>query len=413
MNKYAKYMSYLGFAFLCGLFVITRFWRLDTIPTGLHLDEAGMAYDAWCLAEYGVDRYLNPWPLYLTNYGGGQSILYAYLCAGLFELFGYNIWMVRLPIICSSFLTVLFGMKIAKKCFPDHCYLPFLTGLLAVVCPYFIMNSRYGLDCNLMLGMSAVFLYFFFDAASRRGVFSCVMAGIAGGITLYTYALFYVILPVFLLLGLLYCLWVKSFSFKSWLLMAIPMGLLALPLIVVQLINIFDWPQLHFLGFTFTKLEVYRVGEIGAFRLSYLLDFLKCTFLGEKFNYTSVSRFCTLYGITVALFAVGLFGVFRCFFHSLRTRKMDFSCLILLWFLTVMLLFSHMASNIYRLSPVYLAVVLIATEGIHIICGIAKGKGSDIVCLSLVVAYLLGFLRFGVYYYTGAYTRENYLMSFS
>lgn len=37
--------------------LISRLWRLDTLPFGLHLDEAGMAYDAWCLSQYGVDRY--------------------------------------------------------------------------------------------------------------------------------------------------------------------------------------------------------------------------------------------------------------------------------------------------------------------------------------------------------------------
>ena len=52
--------------------------RFGEIPAYIGVDEAGMAYDAFCLAEYGTDRYENSYPLYLTNFGQGQSSLCAY-----------------------------------------------------------------------------------------------------------------------------------------------------------------------------------------------------------------------------------------------------------------------------------------------------------------------------------------------
>ena len=54
------------------VFIITRLWRLMDIPFGLHTDETSMAYSAWCLSQYGVDRHLNSMPVYLLNFGGGQ-----------------------------------------------------------------------------------------------------------------------------------------------------------------------------------------------------------------------------------------------------------------------------------------------------------------------------------------------------
>ncbi len=59
------------------VFVLTRLFLLTSVPRGLHVDEAGMAYDAFCLANYGTDRYMTWHPVYLTNYGSGQSALYA------------------------------------------------------------------------------------------------------------------------------------------------------------------------------------------------------------------------------------------------------------------------------------------------------------------------------------------------
>ena len=64
------------------------------IPYGIHIDEAGMGYDAWSLQKYHVDRWLNHFPVYLINFGGGQSALYAYLCAMFIKLFGQGEWNV-------------------------------------------------------------------------------------------------------------------------------------------------------------------------------------------------------------------------------------------------------------------------------------------------------------------------------
>jgi len=66
------------------LFLITAFtsvFRLGEIPYGLNVDEAGMAYDAISLVNYGVDRYLKPYPVYFINFGGGQNAMYTYLSA--------------------------------------------------------------------------------------------------------------------------------------------------------------------------------------------------------------------------------------------------------------------------------------------------------------------------------------------
>ena len=71
VEKHYK-IIWLVFAIILFFTVIFKFGE---IPTYIGVDEAGMAYDAFCLAEYGTDRSQNSYPLYLTNFGQGQSSL--------------------------------------------------------------------------------------------------------------------------------------------------------------------------------------------------------------------------------------------------------------------------------------------------------------------------------------------------
>ncbi len=118
-------LKILCFAGILLLFLVTRVWQLTLLPFGLHADEAGMAYDAWCLSQYGVDRYLKPWPVYLINFGGGQNALYTFVCAVLMKIFGCSIQVIRAPAVIFSFLNLFFGMKLAEKLYPGRIFMPF------------------------------------------------------------------------------------------------------------------------------------------------------------------------------------------------------------------------------------------------------------------------------------------------
>lgn len=44
--------------FLFCVTVFLRFYKLTVLPDVLHIDEAALGYNSWCLANYGTDRYL-------------------------------------------------------------------------------------------------------------------------------------------------------------------------------------------------------------------------------------------------------------------------------------------------------------------------------------------------------------------
>ena len=394
---------YLG---IFALFCVTRLWKLDEIPGGIHIDEAGMAYDAWSLAEYGVDRYLKSWPVYLTNFGGGQSSLYAFFAALLFRFFGYHVVIMRLPSVIFSFLNLFFGIKIAKKLFGDNSYMPCVFGTIATIAPCFIMLARIGMDCNLMLGMSTVFLYLLICAMDNGKWQYYCLAGVTGGLVLYTYALSYIAVPVFLILSFLYVVRVKKFSFKNWLIMAVPMGILAMPLILVQLVNLFDLPEMHMGIFTITKLGDYRVSELGMPTWSNFFNTLSYLFKGDTLIYNSIPKFAVLYKITNVLFIAGFLRIVYLLFRSIRNKEFGKETFVFLWFLAVALLGVLTETNVNKLNAIYCVEVLIAMYGLQWICD-RRGIIGKSLKIGVAVCYVLCFWSFASYYYGGDYMAEN------
>ena len=116
-EKVKEYSIWGILIFVC---IIMHVYRIGDLPYGIQCDEMGMGYDAWCLANYGTDRYLNSFPVYLINFSGGQSALYAYLCAPFVYFFGFSATVFRIPIVICSFVTIFFwnqnyGLHLSAK----------------------------------------------------------------------------------------------------------------------------------------------------------------------------------------------------------------------------------------------------------------------------------------------------------
>lgn len=410
-EQICRYVYWAGLAGIFAVFCVTRLWKLAGLPYGIHIDEAGMGYDAWCLAHYGVDRYLKSWPVYLVNYGGGQSALYAYLCAALFKVSGYSVIAMRLPAVLGSFLNLVFGMKLARKVFQGSRCLELVTGTAIAVCPYFIMAGRFGLDCNLMLGFSTMFLFLFWKALEKGGNRDYVLAGLAGGILLYTYAICYLVLIVFLLISLCCVVRAGKFRIGKWLLMGLPLGILALPLILVQCVNLFGWEEFRLGIFTVTKLPIYRESEIGPMRIGQLFQAYRSVFYWDDLPYNSVAGYPNLYTVTRVLFPLGICSALARLIRDLVKRKISPGSIPLFWFLSLFGFGGHILANTNKMNGIFLAALLLAIEGVCVLGRVFK-KGRLLAAGAVLGCYLLGFGRFAGYYYGGQYTADTYLLPY-
>ena len=155
-----------------GVFIFAlwvHLYRLGEIPFGLNVDEIGMGYDAYCLGNWGIDRYFSSFPVYLTNYGGGQSALYAYLDIIPIRLLGLNVTAIRLPAVFLYAVGILFGARTFKLVAGGHVQEHQAKALFylffTAVSPVYVMLFRIGMDCNLMLAVGTIFMYYLIRAS--------------------------------------------------------------------------------------------------------------------------------------------------------------------------------------------------------------------------------------------------------
>ena len=117
-----KYWYSAAILLLFLIAVFLRVYRLESLPDVLHIDEAGLGYNAWCLAHYGTDRYLNVRPFYPQNFYGGQSPLYTYLLALLIRTVGQgnlSLTLLKIPAVLASLLLFFVGTKSIRLVFDD------------------------------------------------------------------------------------------------------------------------------------------------------------------------------------------------------------------------------------------------------------------------------------------------------
>ncbi|MCR5477748.1 MAG: glycosyltransferase family 39 protein [Lachnospiraceae bacterium] len=387
------------------LVAVTHLVLLDRLPRGLNVDEAGCAYDAYTLGHFGVDRWMKSWPLYLKNYGDGANILYTYLLVPVFLVAGTSVYAVRSVIAASAILMGIAGAASARILFgKERDRIAFL--FLYAVLPVFVLTQRFGLESHLFMGMEALCLYLILRAVSSDKTSDYLLFGIFQGLTLYTYAISYMVVPVFLLFSLSYLILKKKAKFWKLIAAAVPIALLAAPLAVVQIINLFDLPELKLGVFTFTKLHEYRESELMVRGyLKTIWEGLRSTFLFDDLRYNSSPLFGNFYYISVPFLLIGLVHSFYCLIRSLRkTEKISLLSFPLFFWIAYTLVSGLMSTepeyvNLTRMNGVLAALVVILYDGIRFVLGlIRQEKWKKAAAGFLAIAYGCFFLWFSVYY---------------
>lgn len=292
------------------VFLFSRLFHLDITPAGIHYDEAGMAFDAKTLAMYGTDRHNNSFPFYLPAYGGGQSALYAYSLALILKFVPFSNFVMRLPAVIYGCLAFFSSYFLVKELFEDKRW-ALLGPIFVTITPYFFTSERWALDCNLFLSLATFSFYLFYRAHKNGRYRDYILAGFALGLTLYTYVLSYIVLPIFLGLSIVYVILInrdgiKKFEILKYVVMAIPLGVMAFPLLLMQLINMGKIKPFKFLIFDFPKLGFYRGSEMSISSIPKNIDRLwMMLFRGEQFSFNVMPHFNPVYIIMIPFIVIG------------------------------------------------------------------------------------------------------------
>lgn len=401
--------------FLFFITVFTSVYKIGEVPYGIHVDEAGMAYDALSIANYGVDRYLNPYPVYFINFGGGQSAMYTYLAAFFIKIFGYSINCVRLPAILLRLISFVAIYYIVSREFRGNFAKALMFLLLFAICPFFIMQSRWGLDCNLLVGFFTLSVSVLMAAVHQKSTKLYLVSGISFGLTLYTYALSYIIIPVFLFLTFSYMVLSKKMKMSQVLLTVIPICLFSMPLMAMILVNkgiIAEYRGL----FTIPVLHLYRGGEFSLnniFRNFYiiptLLSFDNPGIFGRQLFYNAIPYFGTVYYFSIPFFVVGLVYSVKVCFRSIKERKFHINTIFVFWLLSVLACqLLILEPNINKANAVFIPILFFIAEGIAIVT-----KHTKAIVIGIVILYLVNFILFFNYYFYQYNSASKCLIGFA
>ncbi len=415
-ERLQKWLYCLALAAGIALLLFVHWYKLTQIPWGLHADEAGAAYDAFSILNYGVDRSLNSYPVYFTNYGDGQNALYIYIMVFLFKIFGISRLTIRAGMAAAACAAAVFVFLYARERFQS-----WNMGLAALylyaVMPVFIMMQRFGLESHLMLAAAGVCIYFSAMALKTGKWYFWLLTGLALGITLYTYALSYIVIPLFLIFMFFYSLRLRAVKPVNAAVLLLPLAVLAAPLILVQIVNLLDLPSFQIGPFTITHLYKYRTDELSlSFRGVYdnLRELTCSTVFYDELEYNTQQGYGTLYYVSIPFLLLGLGREAKEIFRSVRDRRFHFGTPAVAWFLGECLMACLLTGisnpNTTRMNGIFLPYLFFVLTGLKTVWDVFRKSWKKYAFGAAVGAvYAAGFLSFISYYFT-EYTEKNFPM---
>lgn len=245
---------------LLGAFL--RLFYLGAVPGGIHQDESFSLLNALGLFHEGTDTAGKVLPIYLSDWGDGQSALYSWLLLPILLLSGGRVpslFWVRFPQAAVSIATLFCVYCLVKRMFNRNAGLWALFAL--AICPWHIMMSRWGLDANLAPGFLIFSLYFFVRGLENKRFL--LLSAFFYGLALYCYAVVWSIVPIILLLQIGYGLYHKKLSINKYsLLSALLLFIMALPLLLYVMVNSGLLPEITLPFMTIPLAPGYRGSEI-------------------------------------------------------------------------------------------------------------------------------------------------------
>ncbi len=405
---------------LAGLFAaafLLRVYRIGSLPDVLQIDEAGIGCNAWNLANYGVDRYLNRFPIYPQNYNGGQSPLYTYCLVLLLKLFPaarLTPGLVRLPALFSSMLVVICGAKLLCMLFGRGRTMLAGTAFLTF-CPYFIMSGRFALDCNLMLGCGMLAITLLIRYIQKPTWPALLLCGLGFALTLYSYALSYLILPVFLASLALYMIYTKKISVGRTFVWACEIAVLSAPLILFVVCLLAGLPGFRFLGINILPIAAERMDDLG--QTSFwpnVFDCIRITLTNGTYMLDAVDKYYTMYVLSIPFIAIGFVWASADFLRSLKSRHFTCSAVFVLYALAIVVVIGLAGSGyVYRANAIFVCYLYFCLVGIRETLGFLnryRRMFAAAVCLGYAF-WTVVFLRyyFTIYSVADTYTYPNSL----
>ena len=397
-----KYKIMLLFAFILHIGVFIYFM----VKKPINIDEAMTVLNANSLAKSGTDILGEKLPIYFDTWlHGGQSPFATYLVAIMIKLFGYSLFVTRVPMFVFSMLGLIAFYKFLKEVIPENETLINIAFCLSCISPWHLYSSAFTLDCNFLPHIAMFGMYFLAkginSTKSRYFVFSMLFFGLG----FYCYILSAIIIPVLLAALFLILLIKKKVSFKNTIISVITIFIVAIPFILQGLVQFGIIENLNFLGFSISKMPYYSRGS--ELKLNNILENLGEGIISllftdiYSFNAKGVNsfNFANSFG-SVALLA----GVITLILNKIRKRN-DFGIFLKAVIISTLVSsatvcsLTFYATALYRYNIYNYIFIIISAYGIYSVSKLfKKPRFKEVTSLLVATSLIITTYCFAYYY---------------
>ncbi len=409
INKY-KTQFFLFLLLIIG--IIVRVASFSFIPCGLNQDEAFAGYEAYSIANYGIDSSGYHNPCYFVSWGSGMNVLESYLAIPFIKIFGLSAFTFRLPqLICSCISLIVFYLLL-KEVFNNKIA---LLGLFILsISPWHIMLSRWGLESNLAPSFLLFGLYFFIKGTKNNKLW--LISATMYGLALYAYSITWVVVPLTIFFMGLYIIISKiSFSLKYIIFSTLILFIFALPLILFMLVNAEYIPEISTSFISIPKLVVMRESDISLKNIispNIWKNFFNL-YLGQNDGliWNSIEKYGMFYKISLPFICLGFI---RLIVDTLtQLRKKAFSEYFLILIATIFTFISCLTLtniNINRINSIHIFTVILISLGLYTLYEFGtssfnklKQKNLNYIALTAficsIIIFSISFNSFSHYYF--------------
>lgn len=396
------YKIMLLFAFILHIGVFIYFM----INTPIHTDEVMTVLNANSLAKSGTDILGEKLPIYFDTWlHGGQSPFATYLVAIMIKLFGYSLFVTRVPMFVFSMLGLIAFYKFLKEVIPENETLINIAFCLACISPWHLYSSAFTLDCNFLPHIAMFGMYFLAKGINSKKSKYFVFSMLFFGLGFYCYILSAIIIPVLLAVLFLILLIKKKVSFKNTIISVITIFIVAIPFILQGLVQFGIIENLNFLGFSISKMPYYSRGS--ELKLNNILENLGEGIISllftdiYSFNAKGVNsfNFANSFG-SVALLA----GVITLILNKIRKRN-DFGIFLKAVIISTLVSsatvcsLTFYATALYRYNIYNYIFIIISAYGIYSVSKLfKKPRFKEVTSLLVATSLIITTYCFAYYY---------------
>lgn len=368
VKEYIKENKIILIFVLC--LVLSRIHCILFSLHGVNFDEAAIDYNIFSISNYGIDRYGNHFPIYFANQRSGQSALYVYLGVFLTKIIGFSVGKCRIIKLAGEIITFIFGGKVVEKFFSKRA--EYIFWFMYIICPYFFMMSDISFDCDLIIPVFVLCIYFSERCLESRKTGSYVGLGICISLLGYSYIMGVLMAPLILIYH-----FIVDKKKKMCIIPAVIAAIMYVPLgyYILTLVNVV--PEIRTKYITIASVSGSRMSDLG-FSLDNLSR-LKYMFITDPgYNFSGSKAFGTVYQLSL-IFAV--MGIIVLLFKKDKSRRF----IVLFFSAFIPLLFIKNATT-YNYTVLYFFVITFTAAGIELLFHDYKTLG----CLT-ITAYIIMF----------------------